>query len=156
MKHFAGLINANMPNNRQLGYIGVAGDLNPKGEYSPLFPDFDIVTVDADVKWSPDIVADITDTKLPPNYFGAIVCVQVIEHIRNLWDLPRELDRILCPSGFVIIDCPWNYPYHAEAPSFGDYWRVSKDGMRALFGDLFEIIDVRADHHNTSCLLLKR
>jgi SAM-dependent methyltransferase len=140
-------------NTGNLLYVGIAGD--PKGgEYSPLFSNFTISTFDADVKWNPDIVGDITKSSFADNSWDVIICVQVIEHIPNLWDLPKELKRILKNDGYAIIDCPWLYPYHAEPPSFGDYWRVSKDGMKILFQD-FELIDIYEGTQNTSCLIRK-
>lgn len=141
-------------NNGKLLYVGIAGD--PKGgEYSPLFSNFNIKTFDADPKWGPDLIGDITNTSFSDNYWDVIVCVQVIEHIPNIWSLPKELERIIVSGGFVVIDCPWDYPYHAEPPSFGDYWRISKDGMRVLFSN-FELIDIVEGKNNTSCLLRKK
>jgi SAM-dependent methyltransferase len=134
-------------------YVGIAGD--PKGgEYSSLFSNFNITTFDVDPVWNPDIIGDITKTQFDDNSWDVIVCVQVIEHIPNLWDLPKEINRILKPNGYAIIDCPWMYPYHAEPPSFGDYWRVSKDGMKILFKD-FELVQIYEGTQNTSCLIRK-
>jgi SAM-dependent methyltransferase len=134
-------------------YVGIAGD-PPGGEYAPLFPNSKLTTFDLDKIWKPDIVGDITNTTFVSNTWDLIICVQVMEHISNLWELPTELLRITKPGGSIIIDCPWNYPYHAEPPSFGDYWRISKDGFRVLFKD-FSIIDIISTEHNTSCLLRK-
>ena len=138
---------------KELLYVGIAGD-SPGGEYSYLFPGFHIRTLDKDPIWRPDIVADITNTDFHDESFDVIVCVQVIEHIPNLWDLPKELYRILVKDGFCIIDCPWLYPYHAE-PGFGDYWRISRDGIQILFGPHFQIIQLVTGEQNTSCLLKK-
>lgn len=135
-------------------YVGIAGD-PVGGEYSSLFPNYNKKTFDADPYWNPDIVGDITKTSFPNDTWDVIICVQVIEHIPNLWDLPLEVNRILKPGGYAIIDCPWMYPYHAEPPSFGDYWRVSKDGMQVLFSN-FEIVEIITGTNNTSCLLRKK
>ena len=135
-------------------YVGVAGD-PVGGEYSPLFSNFKISTFDLDPKWKPDIVGNITKTEFIDKWWDVIVCVQVIEHIPNLFDLPFEMHRILKTGGYVIVDCPWNYPYHAEPPSFKDYWRISKDGMEELFGGVFNIIKIISGEFNTSCLLRK-
>lgn len=135
-------------------YVGTAGD-PPGGEYSKLFPQFNVITFDADPRWNPDIVGDITRTTFPDNLWDVIICVQVMEHIPNIWDLPAEINRILAPGGFAIIDCPWMYPYHAEPPSFGDYWRVSKDGMKVLFEKHLQVIEIYDGTFNTSCLLRK-
>ena len=136
-------------------YVGVAGD--PKGgEYAKYFPTYQSSTFDFDPIWEPDIVGDITKTEFEDESWNAIVCVQVIEHIPNVWDLPKEIARILLPDGLAIVDCPWNYPYHAEPPSFGDYWRISKDGMAALFNtEQLKVENIISTDHNTSCLIRK-
>lgn len=136
-------------------YVGIAGD-PPGGEYSPLFPNCKIKTFDADPRWNPDIVGDITKSDFRDESWDVIVCVQVLEHVPNLWDVPGEMARILRQGGYAIVDSPWMYPYHAEPPSFGDYWRLSKDGIRKLFEELFEIVEIYEGEQNTSCLIKKK
>lgn len=152
---FSKIINANVPPVNKLLYVGTAGD-PIGGEYSPLFRHkFDVKTFDCDPHWRPDIVGDITKTDFQDESWGAIVCVQVLEHIKNVWDVPKEMNRILCKGGYAIVDTPWLYPYHAEPPSFGDYWRISKDGMEALFGSHFKIEHIISTNNLTSCLIKK-
>ena len=98
--------------------------------------------------------SDITKTDFKDNSWDVIVCVQTIEHIPNIWDLPKEISRILKPGGYAIIDCPWMYPYHGE-PEFGDYWRMSKDGMKALFNNHLKLVGLHEGEQNTSCLFKK-
>ena len=136
----------------ELLYVGIAGD-PPGGEYSPLFSTFNIKTFDIGEKWKPDIIGDITKTKFEDNSWDVIICVQTIEHIPNLWELPNEIKRILKPGGYAIIDCPWGYPYHGE-PEFSDYWRISKDGMNQLFSNL-KLIGLYDGENNVSCLFKK-
>tara|TARA_Y100000385_G_scaffold289102_1_gene357555 strand:- start:1247 stop:1747 length:501 start_codon:yes stop_codon:yes gene_type:complete len=133
-------------------YVGIAGD-PPGGEYSSLFPEHNVKTFDADPKWGPDIVGDISYTDFEDESWDVIVCVQVLEHVPNIWDVPREMSRILRPGGYAIVDSPWMYPYHAEPPSFGDFWRLSKDGIRKLFEKQFEIVSIYEGEQNTSCLI---
>jgi len=135
-------------------YVGIAGD-PPGGEYSPLFPNYNIKTFDADPHWNPEIVGDITKTDFPDESWDVVICVQVLEHVPNLWDVPEEMHRILRSGGYAIVDSPWMYPYHAEPPSFGDFWRMSKDGLRELFKDRFEVVEIYEGEQNTSCLIRK-
>lgn len=155
VKEFATIMNASRTEKGKLLYVGVAGD--PKGgEYAPLFTSYESKTLDFDPVWEPDIVGDITDTAFISETWEAIVCVQVLEHIPNVWDLPEEIERILVRGGYAIVDCPWNYPYHAEPPSFGDYWRISKDGFAQLFNcPNLSVERIIATDHNTSCLIRK-
>lgn len=140
-------------NKNNVLYVGIAGD-PPGGEYSNLFINADVITFDIDVKWKPKIVGDITNTQFKKDSWDTIICVQVIEHVKDLFNLPIELHRIIKPNGYLIIDCPWNYPYHAEPPSFKDYWRISKDGMIELFNN-FRLINIVSTESNTSCLFQK-
>lgn len=144
------------PTNNKLLYVGVAGDPTPKGEYAYLFPNYETVSMDIDEKWNPDIIGDITKNDLPDESFGAIVIVQVLEHIENIWELSKEMSRILCKGGYVIIDCPLMFPYHAEWPYFGDFWRITKDGMRVLFRKEFELVGEISSDYNTSILFIKK
>jgi len=142
----------NLEGGNRILYVGIAGD-PIGGEYSSLFS-CRPTTFDADAKWNPQIVGDITKTGFLPNSWDHIVIVQVIEHIPNIFDLPTEIHRIVRRNGLIIIDCPWNYPYHAEPPSFGDYWRISKDGFTQLFKDpFFKVEDCIMTENNTSCLI---
>lgn len=117
-------------------YVGTAGDPTPKGEYSHYFKDFNVTSLDADPKWGADITMDITKEayRKIDKRFNVIIMTQVIEHIPNIGDVPNSLWQLLNYGGFLIIDCPFNYPYHPEPPSFGDYWRITQDGFRVLFG----------------------
>jgi hypothetical protein len=143
--------------------VGVAGNPltnngKPGLDNPHWYPGYEISTLDFDEKWNPDVVGDITHPNswwdgLP---FHVIHITQVIEHIPNIWELSKGLKTILAEDGYVIIDCPFgpnSPPYHAEPPSFGDYWRISKDGMRILFSEDFEIIKIIDTDANTSCLM---
>ena len=155
VEKYSKIINENLPINKELLYVGIAGD-PIGGEYSLLFKDkLNVSTFDADPVWKPQLVGDITKTEFDDESWGVIVCVQVLEHVKEIWEVPKEMSRILCKGGYAIVDTPWLYPYHAEPPSFGDYWRVSKDGMRTLFSPYFEIQDIISTDNLTSCLLKK-
>lgn len=136
----------------KLLYVGIAGDLNKQGEYSILFPGFKNYTLDCGKLWKPNIVSDITNNCIKSESIDVVLCVQTLEHISHIFNLSNELCRILKKFGYIIIDCAWNYIYHPEPPNFGDYWRISKDGMQYLFKDNFKILEIKQDN-NTSCLL---
>jgi hypothetical protein len=147
-------IKKNPPEKKNMLYVGIAGD-PPGGEYTPLFRgDFQVKTFDVNASFRPDIVGDITQTAFEDGEWGVVVCVQVLEHVKSIWTAPKEINRILCRGGYAIVDTPWLYPYHAE-PGFGDYWRISKDGMRELFSPYFDILHVTSTDNLTSCLVRK-
>lgn len=149
--------------NPRMLVCGVAGNPrthknNKPGLDNPgLFLRYEIETLDFDKRWEPDIIGDITTPlKWILEPYDLIHITQVIEHIPNIFDLSKSFKLCLNPNGYVIVDSPFGTnspPYHAEWPSFGDYWRISKDGIRVLFEKDFEIIEIIATDANTSCLM---
>ncbi len=146
--------------NKRMLVVGVAGNPlthngKPGLDNPHWYYDYEVATLDFDEKWNPDFVGDITkpwawtETK-----YDLIHMTQVIKHIPNLQEVSAGLKYL--SKGYVIIDCPFgpnSPPYHAEPPSFGDYWRISKDGMRVLFEKDFEIVGLIDTDANTSCLM---
>jgi hypothetical protein len=163
---FAGMLSSLQHDikNPKMLMIGTAGNPlthngKPGLDRPELFKRYQLTTMDFDPKWRPDIVADLTAKDLPYNTIGTydlIHITQVLEHIPNLFDVSDGLRYLLKKDGYVIIDSPWGPKgpdWHGEPPSFGDYWRISKDGMRALFEKQYEIIEIIATDANTSCLM---
>jgi SAM-dependent methyltransferase len=139
----------------KLLYVGTAGD--PEGgEYTAYFPGFERMTAYADARWNPDIVCDITKTDFLDASWDAVVCSNVAEHVPDLIALARELARIIKPGGHLLIDCPWIYPYHAEPPSFGDYWRISLDGFGQLFASAFTPVMLEQKETSTHALYKRK
>lgn len=103
--------------------VGIAGDEKPGGNYK-YFKGKDYKTLDIDPRYQPDYIADICDTKLPAESFDLIILSQTIEHIFDKEKAVTECYRLLKEGGHLIVDCPWEYPYHA-ADDFDDYWRIS-------------------------------
>lgn len=48
----------------------------------------------------------ITDLEYPDNYFDAIICSHVLEHVRRETKAIGEIYRVLKPGGWAIIDIP--------------------------------------------------
>lgn len=165
---FAGiLLGSSEPIEREMLVVGVAGNPlthngKPGLDNPHLFPKCKITTLDFDSKWNPDIIGNITRPEQwlginnTPREYDLIHITQTIEHIPNIFELAEAFKKCLKKDGYVIVDCPWgpNSPdYHGEAGSFGDYWRISKDGMRILFHKYFDIVEIIDTDANTSCLL---
>lgn len=165
VSRFAFIVNEEHKNikNPRLLYCGVAGNPlthngKPGLDQPELFTQYDITTIDFDKKWNPDIVGDITKPSEWYNstmFYDLVIITQVIEHIKNVWDVPKQLKSILSSNGYIIVDSPWGTKapgYHGEYGSFGDYWRISIDGMMALFEEDFTMVEEYSTDANTSCL----
>lgn len=153
IQKFANHIN-NTTQGGEMLFCGIGGDTHPDGEYAYMFNNYKSTTIDICECYNPKIVGDITNTNLNPNSWDLVILVQTLEHIENIFDVGPEVHRILRPGGYFIVDCPFNYPYHPE-PGFRDLWRVTQDGMNALFGKHFELVGLEFNDHNTSCLYRK-
>jgi hypothetical protein len=96
------------------------------------------VTMDIDLTSKPDIVGDFSNAEslLRPSSFGTVVLLSCLEHVPQVWDVPRMLSKILKKGGRAFMLTPWNLRFHGPRP---DCWRISDDGYHALFGELFVI-----------------
>lgn len=66
------------------------------------------LSVDADKASSPDIIADVGSIPLPDGSANEIMAIHIIEHVHR-WEAPlvlAEWFRLLCPQGFLVIECP--------------------------------------------------
>ncbi len=53
-----------------------------------------------------------------------------------MWLLPDIFHNILKPGGKLFLSVPYHFYRHAPFP---DYWRISEDGLKLLFGKKFDI-----------------
>lgn len=67
--------------------------------------------------------------KLYTEKFGTAVCLNVIEHIENPFEVFDALYKIMLPGGLLIVSTVFSFPNH---PSPRDYWRYSPDCLRYL------------------------
>ncbi len=73
-----------------------------------------------------DIVSDITSIPIENDYFDAVMCIEVFEHLPNPIEALLELNRVLKPGGKLILTAPFasltHYsPYH-YATGFNKYF----------------------------------
>lgn len=94
----------------------------------------DYYTLDINPLLSPDFVADAHDLSfLPQGAFGAVLCTELLEHVRDPQRVSAEIGRMLKPGAHVIVSVPFSVPIHRKPPYQEDYWRFTPDGVCMLF-----------------------
>ncbi len=104
-------------------------------KYKHYFNDDSYKTFDFDASTNPDFVGDIHNIDLEDNYFEAIICSSVLEHVEDPIQAVKEMYRILKPKGVLFCYIPSIYPYHVKKGHYRDYWRFFDDTVDLLFKD---------------------
>jgi SAM-dependent methyltransferase len=82
-------------------------------------PNLDYLSADL---YSPKVMVkmDITDIQYPDNYFSAIYCSHVLEHVEEDRKALAELYRVLKEEGWAILEVPLSADKTYEDPSIKD------------------------------------
>ncbi|MDG6981183.1 MAG: class I SAM-dependent methyltransferase [Nitrososphaerota archaeon] len=105
----------------------ILGMLRERGARTEVAPDYPTV--------------DIENLPYGDGEYDFVVLDQVLEHVRHPWAAVGQVKRVLKQGGICICTSVLVYPIHKGfVGSFGDYYRFSPDGFRALF-EGFEIIE---------------
>ena len=109
------------------------------------FKNIDLLSVDIDKKRKPDIVLDISSSdvtkkiKFKPNL---IVCLEVLEHIKEPHMAIRNLYKISNKNTWLIFSVPFLFPIHDEPH---DYYRFTKYGLKLLFKNFSKVKIINRD-----------
>ena len=75
----------------------------------------------------PDIFADASRLALADASVDAVLCLEVLEHVRDYVAALEQFARVLKPGGTLLLSMPFMYPVH-DAPH--DYQRLTVYGLR--------------------------
>lgn len=105
-----------------------------KRYYEPMFADGNAqyVALDIGVDDCPDVSAFGEALPFADQTFDLIVCIQVLEHVNDPHQVIREISRVLCPGGVVLLSTHGTMFYH---PTPNDYWRWTQTGLQKIFRD---------------------
>jgi SAM-dependent methyltransferase len=96
----------------------------------------DGVLTNQDIRWPGDnrthvhIWSPIHQIPRPDNTFDCVLCIAVLEHVENPFEVVAELFRVTKPGGCVVASVPFLQPEH-KVPT--DFQRYTRDGIEALF-----------------------
>jgi SAM-dependent methyltransferase len=91
--------------------------------------------VNQDITWPGDertniqIYSPLHLIPVADNYFDAILCIAVLEHVVNPEEAVAELFRVLKPGGHMVLEVPFLQPEH-KVPT--DFQRYTRDGLEHL------------------------
>lgn len=97
-------------------------------------------SVGLDPESRPDILSDFMD--LESESVGTLLLFHVIEHVPDLMNVHRQIQRILKHGGRAFIIVPFCVELHAPYP---DFWRISENGFHALFQS--SVVTTRSESH---------
>ncbi|WP_161596979.1 class I SAM-dependent methyltransferase [Rhizobium glycinendophyticum] len=114
----------------------------------------EIVSSDIDESRRPDVVDDITQSVLPDGHFDHVLCMEVLEHVKDPFQAAHHLRRILKPGGRLLLSTPYLFPTH-DAPY--DHFRYTQFGLQELFKDFrIDTLGARTSIVETVLLLCLR
>lgn len=80
----------------------------------------------------PDIFGDASRLPFADASFDAVLCLEVLEHVRDHLAAMNQVGRVLKPGGTLLLSMPFMYPVH-DAPH--DYQRLTEFGLRRDLSD---------------------
>jgi SAM-dependent methyltransferase len=86
-----------------------------------------------------DYVCDIHEPKgMPINYFNAIICTQVFEHLAYPEKAAKSLYELMAPGGILLLTAPFIAPVH-YVPT--DYRRFTPECLEMIIGESGFIVE---------------
>lgn len=85
-----------------------------------------------------DIFYDGKKLPFTNNYFDAVLCSEVVEHVFNLDEVLKELNRVLKNQGKLLLTCPFVWSEHEVPHDFARYTQYALKDILEKNG--FEII----------------
>lgn len=102
----------------------------------------------ADLIVEPNCLYPIKDRSLM-----GIGCFAVLEHVPKPWLVIQEMNRMLKPGGYVMIDWPFLQPVHGY-PSH--YFNATREGLTSIFQDAgFEVTHAFTGAHQSAAFTVR-
>jgi hypothetical protein len=109
-------------------------------DYRTLFPKgFYYLGVDVEAGEGVDLMLDMSSesagirAQLDGRTFNTIICLSVLEHVRDVFAFARNVSEILNDHGALVLSVPFAWGVHAYPD---DYWRFTPNAVRYLFSGL--------------------
>src|SRR4051812_34156447 len=106
-------INRAIPNFLK-GSNGLVVDIGGSGDLSDYVRSELLITLDRIPSQLNTLAADAANTPFRSGSIGRVLCISVIEHADNPYEIILESERILRPGGFLFLSVPWLFESHME------------------------------------------
>ncbi|MCG8431853.1 MAG: class I SAM-dependent methyltransferase [Candidatus Omnitrophica bacterium] len=87
------------------------------------------IGIDAASCGSEDVCARTETLPFADGCFDALICTEVLEHVKTPAESLREAGRVLKPGGYIYVSVPQSWGLHYEPD---DYWRFTRYGIATL------------------------
>lgn len=95
-----------------------------------------VIALDLEASAGVAVRGDAHRIPLKSESVDCVICVSVLEYLRDPFLTLREIRRVLKPGGLVYLNAPFVFPYHPPPP---DLFRFSMAGLRVLAEGFEEI-----------------
>jgi SAM-dependent methyltransferase len=85
-----------------------------------------------DINWDYshlDLVCNLEKLPFKPNVYEAVICTQVLEHVKEPETVLKEILRVLKPNGILYLSAPQGWGVH-QPPN--DFFRFTRYGLQYL------------------------
>jgi SAM-dependent methyltransferase len=95
-------------------------------------------------RYACDCHQDIESMTFDSESFDAVICLEVLEHVRNPFKASAEISRVLRKGGRFFVSVPFLTSYHGKGShsqahdSYPDFWRFTHEGLAQLFHEASE------------------
>lgn len=96
-----------------------------------------IIRADINPEIKPDVVCDADKLPFEAEYFDAVICTVLLEHVENPEQVVQEKHRVLKYGGKICVEIPFPQGFHADPE---DFRRFTIMGIEKLFA-IFEKIE---------------
>ena len=94
------------------------------------------IVLDAEDGFHPTVLGDAHQFPFKEGAFDCVKCTELLEHVAHPEMVVREIERVLHPSGILILSTPFSTPIHGDPH---DFQRFSDSELRRMLGGGFEV-----------------
>ena len=95
-----------------------------------------LTTLDIDPRRA-DVTADVTRLPFADGAWPVVICVHVLEHVRDDRTAVREISRVLTPGGYAVVQVPYD-PSVTETVDYDEPNLLEEGHLRAYGADYAE------------------